>query len=89
MVPRNVTLSDDQVALIEALIGSGRYATADQVLNEALLLLDDERMVSDGQLEELMRAVAVGEADVAAGRVTILRSAAERRAFVEALGRRG
>lgn len=68
MATRNVVLTDRQEALIEALVSSGRYQNASEVLREGLRLLEQREAEDAAKLEALRAGVAVGEADIAAGR---------------------
>lgn len=60
----NVNLGEHFETLIRRKIASGRYTNASEVVREALRKMEDR----DG-LERLRAAVAVGDADIAAGRV--------------------
>jgi putative addiction module CopG family antidote len=60
-----VRLTPEQAQVIEQAVASGRYANADEALNAALLLLDNDR-----KLAELRGLIAEGDADYAAGRYT-------------------
>ncbi len=68
MPTRNVVLTEQQAALVEALVGSGRYQNASEVLRDGLRLLqrreDEERAKLEalrGALDEAAAAVAAGD----------------------------
>lgn len=68
MPTRNVVLSDHQQALVEALVQSGRYQNASEVLREGLRLVEQRERREDARLAALRQAASQGWADVAAGR---------------------
>ncbi|BCL35340.1 type II toxin-antitoxin system ParD family antitoxin [Nostoc sp. MS1] len=51
---------------IQAQLASGRFASADDVINEAFKLLQDREQ----RLEELWQKIVVGTEQIAAGQVT-------------------
>lgn len=55
----NVVLSPQSTALLEQFVSSGRYRSADEVLDEALLALDDQL-----RLERLRAAIASGDDEI-------------------------
>lgn len=61
----NVSLSPDLEEFINRKVASGRYLSADDVVREALRLLDDREQLRAIRLEELRREIAIGidEAD--------------------------
>ena len=64
MATMNVSLPDDMAAFVEAEIREGGYASASEVVREALRCMrerDEERLV---KLEAIRQAVAVGLAQV-------------------------
>ena len=64
MATMNVSLPDDMAAFVEAEIREGGYASASEVVREALRCMrerDEERFV---KLEAIRQAVAVGLAQV-------------------------
>ncbi len=87
MPTRNVVLSEHQQRLVEALVQSGRYQNASEVLREGLRLIEARERREDVKLEALKQAARQGWADVSAGRYT---DVADDRLedFVAALGRR-
>jgi antitoxin ParD1/3/4 len=64
MPTRNIVLTDQQAAMIERLVQSGRYQDANDVLRDGLRLVQQR----DAGLDALRQAANVGEADFAAGR---------------------
>jgi antitoxin ParD1/3/4 len=87
MPTRNVVLSEHQQDFIEALVQSGRYQNASEVLREGLRLVERREQLEAAKLEALQKAARTGWADVAAGRYT---DVADDRLedFVGQLGRR-
>jgi len=65
---RNVVLSQHQHELVEALVGSGRYQNASEVLREGLRLLEREEAEEAAKIAVLRRAAEEGWADLASGR---------------------
>jgi antitoxin ParD1/3/4 len=59
-----VTLSQDLQALIEKRVATGEYASAEEVVADAIRMLDWR----DARREELLREIDKGLASVAAGR---------------------
>lgn len=68
MATRNVVLSDHQHALVEALVKSGRYQNASEVLREGLRLLEREETEEAAKVAVLRRAAEEGWSDLASGR---------------------
>lgn len=57
----NITLKSEQEEFIQAEIKKGRYQTAEQVISEALKLLEEVNQQRDElRLEELRQKIAVG-----------------------------
>lgn len=69
MPTRNVVLTDQQAAMVERLVRTGRYQNASEVLRDGLRLVQQREAEDAARLEALRAAVAVGVADIAAGRV--------------------
>lgn len=70
MPTRNVVLSDHQSKLIEALVQSGRYQNASEVLREGLRLIEQRERLDAARLRALQEAANAGWTDIAAGRYT-------------------
>jgi antitoxin ParD1/3/4 len=60
MPTRNVVLTERQEALIEALVQSGRYQNASEVLREGLRLIERREAEETAKLEALRAAAQVG-----------------------------
>jgi len=72
MPTRNVVLSARQHDLVEALVQSGRYQNASEVLREGLRLIEQRERLEAAKLKLLQAAADKGWADIAAGRYTDL-----------------
>lgn len=72
MPTRNVVLSERQHDLVEALVQSGRYQNASEVLREGLRLIEQRERLEAAKLKMLQDAADKGWADIAAGRYTDL-----------------
>ena len=72
MPTRNVVLSERQHDLVEALVRSGRYQNASEVLREGLRLVEQRERLEAAKLRALQEAASKGWADIAAGRYTDL-----------------
>ena len=70
MPTRNVVLSEHQQELVEALVQSGRYQNASEVLREGLRLIEERERIEGAKLKALRQAARQGWADVSAGRYT-------------------
>jgi antitoxin ParD1/3/4 len=68
MPTRNVVLTDQQAAMIERLVQSGRYQNASEVLRDGLRLVQQRDAEHEANLDALRQAANVGVADFAAGR---------------------
>lgn len=87
MPTRNVVLTDHQAALIERLVASGQYQNASEVLRDGLRLVELRDRANTAWIEKVREAVAVGEADFAAGRYTVIETDADLNAFMAGLDR--
>jgi antitoxin ParD1/3/4 len=67
MPTRNVVLTERQEALIEALVQSGRYQNASEVLRDGLRLVEDREVEEARKLETLRAAVQAGELAIERG----------------------
>jgi antitoxin ParD1/3/4 len=67
MPTRNVFLTDRQDTLIEALVQSGRYQNASEVMREGLRLVENREIEEINKIESLRAAVKLGEQAVARG----------------------
>ena len=62
MPTRNVVLTEHQEELIEALVGSGRYQNASEVLRDGLRLVELREVEENAKLAVLREAARVGVA---------------------------
>jgi len=85
MPTRNVVLTDHQAQFVEQLVTSGRYQNASEVLREGLRLIQQRDLEQATRLQAFREAVAVGVADIEAGRYTMLDSAAALRTHIASL----
>jgi antitoxin ParD1/3/4 len=67
MVTRNVVLTERQEKLLEALVESGRYQNASEVMREGLRLIEQREAEDAAKLAALREAVRQGEASIEAG----------------------
>jgi len=67
MATMNVSLSDEFVTFVEAQVASGEYATASEVVRDALRLMRREAAAHDEKLAILRREVGIGVAQARAG----------------------
>lgn len=65
---RNVVLSQHQHELVEALVESGRYQNASEVLREGLRLLERQEAEEAAKVAALREAAEKGWSDFASGR---------------------
>jgi antitoxin ParD1/3/4 len=77
----NVSLTPELEKLVQKKVESGLYNNASEVVREALRLLKETEELRRARLRRLRAALAKGEADVAAGRVTRLADDAAVRDF--------
>ena len=68
MPTRNVVLTEHQEALIGALVQSGRYQNASEVLRDGLRLVEQRELEDQMRLAALRSAVDEGLLDLAEGR---------------------
>lgn len=68
MPTRNIVLTDRQDALVDALVESGRYQNASEVLREGLRLIETREAEQAARLSAFRDAVQVGLDDLDAGR---------------------
>ena len=87
MPTRNVVLTAHHEGVIEALVSSGRYQNASEVLREGLRLIEEREAREAAKLKLLQDAAQVGFADLDQGRYRDLQDD-ELEGFVSDLGRR-
>ena len=68
MATRNVVLTQRQEELVEALVDSGRYQNASEVLREGLRLIEQREAEEMAKLQALREAAKIGMADFEQGR---------------------
>ncbi len=86
MPTRNVVLTERQEEMIDALVESGRYQNASEVLREGLRLIEQREAEDAAKIEALRDAARLGMADVEAGRVRRFDTAKALRAYLKARG---
>lgn len=68
MATMNVSLSPQMLAFVDALVKTGCYASASEVVQDSLRLLEQERAVEIEKRDILRREVEAGLADAQAER---------------------
>jgi antitoxin ParD1/3/4 len=81
----NVSLTPALEKLVQKKVESGLYNNASEVVREALRLLKETEELRRARLKRLKTALAKGEDDVAAGRVTTLENEEDIEAFFASL----
>lgn len=66
----NVSLTPELEQLVADKVGGGRYASASEVVREALRLLEERDAMREAKIEALRRKVAAGLESLDAGRVS-------------------
>ncbi|TDR93708.1 putative addiction module CopG family antidote [Enterovirga rhinocerotis] len=67
-MPRHIHLSPELDVVVDRLLASGRYDSADALVGKAVSLLDDLHRRQDDQIAAFKAQIADGLADLAAGR---------------------
>ncbi|MGH7060001.1 MAG: type II toxin-antitoxin system ParD family antitoxin [Stellaceae bacterium] len=75
MPTRNVVLTQHHEDVIKALVDSGRYQNASEVLRDGLRLVEAREQRAAAQLSALQEAASIGIADLDQGRYTQFDSA--------------
>jgi antitoxin ParD1/3/4 len=88
MPTRNVVLTDSQARFVEQMVASGRYQNASQVLREGLRLVQAREEEQAAKLAAMREAVAVGIADIEAGRYATFNDAKSLRTHIDAIAQR-
>ncbi len=70
MATMNVSLSDEFVDFVNGEVASGEYATASEVVRDALRLLRRQKAAYEEKLAILRREIQIGLDDVHAGRIS-------------------
>ena len=68
----NVSLTHDLESLVQKKVRSGLYASASEVIREALRLMQERERTKEARLEELRNEIAVGTAQADRGDVAPL-----------------
>ena len=76
-----IELTPDLEKMVRDKVESGLYDAPADVIADALKLLDKQRGVESRKLGRLRRAIAEGEADIRAGRVTVVETREDLEAF--------
>ena len=84
----DVVLTGHQAALIAALVTSGRYQNASEVMREGLRLVERREAEEAARLKAMREAANTGVADIAAGRFRTFDSAATLEEHLFALSER-
>jgi antitoxin ParD1/3/4 len=85
MPKRNVALTERQEALIEALIRSGRYQNAGEILREGLRLVEVREAEEAAKLEALREAARSGIAAIERGESRAFTDMGELERYLDAL----
>ena len=88
MPTRNVVLTDSQAKFVEQMVASGQYQNASEVLREGLRLVQAREAEQVARFAALCEAVAVGIADIEAGRYTDFRDAKLLRTHIDTIAQR-
>ncbi|OIP15774.1 MAG: CopG family transcriptional regulator [Comamonadaceae bacterium CG2_30_59_20] len=88
MPTRNVVLTDSQAQFVEQMVQTGRYQNASEVMREGLRLVQTREAEQAAKLAALREAVAVGIADIEAGRYTEFADTASLRTHITAISKR-
>lgn len=70
MATMNVSLPAEMMAFVEAEVSTGDYASASEVVRDALRLLRRERAAEQERIAILRREIQLGLDDVEAGRLS-------------------
>lgn len=67
----NISLTTEQEIFIQTQIDNGSYSSADEVINEALRLLEEhQRQLKENILTELRQKLTLGTEQISKGQVT-------------------
>jgi antitoxin ParD1/3/4 len=81
----NVSLTPALEKMVQQKVESGLYNNASEVVREALRLMKEIEEVRRARLKRLKAALALGESDIASGRITALEGDADIEAFFATL----
>lgn len=79
------TIPSELEAFIQSEIASGKYASADEAVSEAVRLLQER----ERDLETLRNEIEIGMSAYQRGEVTTIRTDADRQALIDDVQRRG
>ena len=79
------TIPSDLEAFIQSEVASGKYASADEAVSEAVRLLQER----ERHLESLRSEIEIGMSAYERGEVTAIRTDADRQALIDDVQRRG
>lgn len=88
MAVRNVELSEQEEALIQRLVATGRYRDAGAVIRQGMRLLEEQECDDEAKLEALKAAIQVGIDAIERGDYVTLRSDEEIESFFDSLTRK-
>jgi antitoxin ParD1/3/4 len=86
MPTRNVVLTERQETLIEALVQSGRYQNASEVMREGLRLVENREAEDAAKLHALRAAAQIGVAALEHGEFKEFSDASGLTSYLEELG---
>jgi antitoxin ParD1/3/4 len=76
-----IELTPDLEKMVREKVDAGLYDAPVDVVADALMLLDGQQRLAQRKLARLRRAIAKGEEDVRAGRLTVLETREDIEAF--------
>jgi antitoxin ParD1/3/4 len=88
MPTQTFEVTDRQDQVIKVLVSSGRYKDANEVMRDALRLLEEREAQEAAKLEALREAVRVGMASIEEGRYKEFKNADELADYLEELSKR-
>lgn len=88
-MPSSYTLGERFERFVAALVESGRYSSASEVVRAGLRLLEDQESLRELKLAELRRDIQAGIDDLDSGRYIELVTEQHKKALAERVKRRG
>ena len=85
MPSRNVTLTDHLDRFIESGVGSGRFHSADEVVVEALQLLEQQEEQDQAQIDTLRHAVQQSVAELDRGEGLVFENIDELAVYIDSI----
>jgi antitoxin ParD1/3/4 len=86
MPTRNVVLTSRNQAMIDTLVGSGRYQNASEVLRDGLRLIEQREAEDEAKLAALREAAALGVAAVESGKARRFENGVDLAAYLRSVG---